>query len=92
MYICIYILGSQVVKYRKPIPAFATYIIELQVVYYDEKWLYIMHHFKSRKGQLYTQLLTRQIIKGLFIILYLFIIFVFHGSILIVFSIFFIYL
>ncbi|GLD92216.1 hypothetical protein PINS_up000749 [Pythium insidiosum] len=59
-----FLVGSQSIRYRHPIPPFRPYEIRTQVVYWDEHWVYFLHHFQCpTTGKLYAEGLCRATVK-----------------------------
>ncbi|KAJ0404797.1 hypothetical protein P43SY_003473 [Pythium insidiosum] len=59
-----FLVGSQSIRYRHPIPPFRPYEIRTQVVYWDDSWVYFLHHFQCpTTGKLYAEGLCRATVK-----------------------------
>ncbi|RLN87129.1 hypothetical protein BBJ28_00016829 [Nothophytophthora sp. Chile5] len=53
-------VGSQTIRYRHAIPAFHAYEVRTQIVYWDDKWLYLLHQFQCpTTGKQYAEGLVR---------------------------------
>lgn len=55
-----FLLGSQTIRYRHPIPPFRPYEIRTRIVYSDDNWIYFSHQFQCpTTGKLYAEGLVR---------------------------------
>lgn len=57
------ILGGSSIFYRRPLNPFTRFELKSQLVYWDEKWIYVKQSFLV-KGQLHAVGLVRGIFKG----------------------------
>lgn len=59
-----FLVGSQAIRYRYPIPPFRPYEIRTQVAYWDDEWIYFLHHFQCpTSGKVYAEGLCRATVK-----------------------------
>jgi acyl-CoA thioesterase FadM len=48
-------VGTLAVRYKKPIKPFQKYIVESQIIGWDDKWMFVSQQFKNEQGRLHTQ-------------------------------------
>lgn len=60
----VFLVGSQAIRYRHPIPPFRPYEIRTQVAYWDDDWIYFLHHFQCpTSGKVYAEGLCRATVR-----------------------------
>ncbi|RLN87124.1 hypothetical protein BBJ28_00016830 [Nothophytophthora sp. Chile5] len=61
----LYFAGSQAIRYRHAIPLFHAYEVHTQMVYWDDQWTYLLHHFQCpTTGKLYAEGFCRVMVKA----------------------------
>lgn len=59
-----FLVASQCIRYRYPIPPFRPYEIKTEIVYWDDDWMYLLQQFQCpTSGKLYAEGLVRAVIK-----------------------------
>lgn len=60
----VFLVGSQVIRYRHAIPPFRPYEIRTQLVFADETWIYFLQQFQCpTTGKLYAEGLARATVR-----------------------------
>ncbi len=57
------VVGSSMIRYRRPIDAFRSYDLYTSLVGWDEKWMYIAHRFE-KDGELMAAAIIQGVFKG----------------------------
>lgn len=59
-----FLIGSQVIRYRHAIPPFRPYEIRTQLVYADDTWIYFLQQFQCpTSGKVYAEGLARATVR-----------------------------
>jgi len=59
-----FLIGSQSIRFRHQIGPFEVYHVRSQMVYWDEKWMYILQHFiNPTTGKVYAEGLVRAMLR-----------------------------
>lgn len=60
----VFLIGSQTIRYRHSIPPFKPYEIQTQVAYWDDEWIYFLHHFQCpTSSKVYAEGLSRATLR-----------------------------
>lgn len=57
------VVGSSMIRYRRPIDAFRSYDLYTRLTGWDEKWIYISHRFE-RNGELMAVAIIQAVFRG----------------------------